>query len=76
MIQRIQTVYMAISAKLRWALCHLYFLYGQQPIKKRSFFTSSLLYIIFVVSALLAVFSIINFKKTTSICVKQIEHDI
>ena len=63
MIQRIQTVYMAISAIAMGALPFVFSLWTTTD-KKEVFFTSSLLYIIlFVVSALLAVYSIINFKK-------------
>ena len=63
MLQRIQTVYMAISAIAMGALPFVFSLWTTAD-KKEVFFTSSLLYIIlFVVSALLAVFSVINFKK-------------
>ena len=63
MIQRIQTVYMAISAIVMGALPFAFSLWTTFD-KKEVFFTSSLLYIVlFVVSALLAVYSILNFKK-------------
>lgn len=63
MLQRIQTVYMAISAVVMGALPFVFSLWTTND-KKEVFFTSSLLYIaFFVVSALLAIFSIINFKK-------------
>ena len=63
MIQRIQTVYMTISAIVMGVLPFVFSLWTTTD-KKEVFFTTSLLYIIlFVVSALLAVYSVFNFKK-------------
>ena len=63
MLQRIQTVYMEVSALAMGALPFVFSLWTTNE-KKEIFFTASLLYIVlFVLSAVLAVFSIINFKK-------------
>ena len=63
MLQRIQTVYMGVSALAMGALPFVFSLWTTNE-KKEIFFTASLLYIVlFVLSAVLAVFSIINFKK-------------
>ncbi|CAM3914153.1 DUF4293 domain-containing protein [Flavobacterium cucumis] len=63
MLQRIQTVYMAISAIVMGALPFVFSLWTTVD-KKEVFFTASLFHIImFVVSALLAIYSILNFKK-------------
>jgi len=63
MLQRIQTLYMAISALITGAMPFVFELWTDNS-KVDVFFTSSLIYIsLFVLSTLLAIFSIINFKK-------------
>ncbi len=63
MFQRIQTVYMLISAIITGGLPFVFPLWTDNQ-KNEVFFTSSLIYTsLFVLSTVLAIYSIINFKK-------------
>lgn len=63
MFQRIQTVYMLISAIVTGALPFVFPLWIDNQ-KNEVFFTSSIIYIsVFVLSTVLAIYSMINFKK-------------
>ena len=63
MFQRIQTVYMLISAIITGGLSFVFPLWTDNQ-KNEVFFTSSLIYTsLFVLSTVLAIYSIINFKK-------------
>ena len=63
MLQRIQTVYMLISAIITGGLPFVFPLWTDNQ-KNEVFFTSSLIYTsLFVLSTVLAIYSIINFKK-------------
>ena len=63
MFQRIQTVYMLISAIITGGLPFVFPLWTDNQ-KNEVFFTSSIIYIsLFVLSTVLAIYSIINFKK-------------
>ena len=63
MFQRIQTVYMLISAIVTGGLPFVFPLWTDNQ-KNEVFFTSSVIYIsLFVLSTVLAIYSIINFKK-------------
>lgn len=63
MFQRIQTVYMLISAIVTGGLPFVFPLWIDNQ-KNEVFFTSSIIYIsLFVLSTVLAIYSIINFKK-------------
>ncbi|MFD2907447.1 DUF4293 domain-containing protein [Flavobacterium ardleyense] len=63
MFQRIQTVYMLISAIVTGGLPFVFPLWTDNQ-KNEVFFTSSIIYIsLFVLSTVLAIYSIINFKK-------------
>ena len=63
MIQRIQTVYMAISAIAMGALPFVFSLWTTTDKKEVFLLHLYCIYCFFVVSALLAVFSILNFKR-------------
>ncbi len=63
MFQRIQTVYMVFSAIITGGLPFVFPLWTDNQ-KNEVFFTSSIIYIsLFVLSTVLAIYSIINFKK-------------
>jgi len=63
MLQRIQTLYLAVSAIVTGALPFAFELWTDKS-KIGVFFTSSIIYIsLFVLSTILAIYSIINFKK-------------
>ena len=63
MFQRIQTVYMIFSAIITGGLPFVFPLWTDNQ-KNEVFFTSSLIYTsLFVLSTVLAIYSIINFKK-------------
>ena len=63
MFQRIQTVYMVFSAIITGGLPFVFPLWTDNQ-KNEVFFTSSLIYTsLFVLSTVLAIYSIINFKK-------------
>ena len=63
MFQRIQTVYMIFSAIITGGLPFVFPLWTDNQ-KNEVFFTSSIIYIsLFVLSTVLAIYSIINFKK-------------
>ena len=63
MFQRIQTVYMVFSAIITGGLPFVFPLWTDNQ-KNDVFFTSSIIYIsLFVLSTVLAIYSIINFKK-------------
>lgn len=63
MFQRIQTVYMIFSVIITGGLPFVFPLWTDNQ-KNEVFFTSSIIYIsLFVLSTVLAIYSIINFKK-------------